>query len=302
MNTCFRHHQRHLYTWKSQGDRVRNQIDYITINIRLRNSIRQVKTYPGADCGGGCDYVPVVAEMRVKLKKLKKNGKVRKDWSILRRDEAMQDHYALEVSNRYAIVSVNEEEKGVEKDWRVLHDALVGASQDIIPTEKRRGRKAWITEEILDLVEERRTLRHKPEELYKELDKRINRICIEREEEWLREKCEEMEQLERSNSRLIAEKIRELTRKRRTTRSTIIQDKNGNIVTERGQVLKRWEGYVRELYGDTRGERPDLGEVTPAPYILKREVEKTLGRMKWGMPKGVMVWLFKWWRRQESLQ
>ena len=82
--------------------------------------------------------------MRVKLGKLKKNSKVRKDWSILRRDEAMQNRYAVEVSNRYSILSTNEE--GVEKDWRVLQDALVGASQDIIPTEKSRGRKAWITE------------------------------------------------------------------------------------------------------------------------------------------------------------
>ena len=87
MNTCFRHHKRHLYTWKSPGDRIRDQIDYITINKRFRNSISQVKTYPGADCGGGCDHVPVVAEMRVKLKKLKKNSKVRKDWRILRRDK-----------------------------------------------------------------------------------------------------------------------------------------------------------------------------------------------------------------------
>ena len=119
---------------------------------------------------------------------------MRKDWSILRGDEAFQDCYAVEVSNRYAILSVNEE--GVEKDWRVLQ-ALVGASQDIIPTEKRRGRKAWITEEILDLMEERRALRNKSEELYKELDKRIKCMCIERKEDWLREKCEEMEQLER---------------------------------------------------------------------------------------------------------
>ena len=45
MNTHFRHHPRQLYTWRSPGDRTRNQIDYITINKRFRNSITQVKTY-----------------------------------------------------------------------------------------------------------------------------------------------------------------------------------------------------------------------------------------------------------------
>ena len=258
MNTGFRHHKRHLYTWKSPGDRERNQIDYITVNERFRNSIRQVKTYPGADCGRSCDHVPVVAEMRVKLKKLKKNRRMRKDCSILRRDEAIQDRYTVEVSNRYAILSANEEGEGGKKGWRVLQDALVGASQHMIPTEKRRGRKAWITKKILDLMEKKRTLNKKSEELCKKLEKRIKRMCIERKEELLRKKCEELEQLEKSNSRLMAEKIRELSRKRRTTRSKIQQDKYGNILAERGQVLKRWEEYVKEVYGDTRGEKSDF--------------------------------------------
>ena len=32
INTWFRHHKRHLYSLKSPSDRVRNQIDYITVN------------------------------------------------------------------------------------------------------------------------------------------------------------------------------------------------------------------------------------------------------------------------------
>ena len=49
-NTLFEHPNRRLYTWKSPGDIHRNQIDYIMINQRHRNSV-QVRTYPGADIG-----------------------------------------------------------------------------------------------------------------------------------------------------------------------------------------------------------------------------------------------------------
>ncbi len=70
-NTWFRHHPRYLWTWKSPGDRVRNQIDYITINERFRNSIQQVKTYPGADCNSV--HIPVVATVQVKPKKIRIN-------------------------------------------------------------------------------------------------------------------------------------------------------------------------------------------------------------------------------------
>lgn len=44
MNTHFQHHNRRLYTWRSPGDRYRNQIDYIMINTRWKSSIRNVKT------------------------------------------------------------------------------------------------------------------------------------------------------------------------------------------------------------------------------------------------------------------
>ena len=67
-NTWFIHHKRRLYTWKSPGDRVRNQIDYITIHERFRNLITQCKTYPGADCGS--DHIPVICNFTVSLRNL----------------------------------------------------------------------------------------------------------------------------------------------------------------------------------------------------------------------------------------
>jgi hypothetical protein len=49
MNTWFKKIKTKLYTWKSPGDRNRYQIDYILVKQRFRNSIRDVKTLPGAD-------------------------------------------------------------------------------------------------------------------------------------------------------------------------------------------------------------------------------------------------------------
>ena len=60
-------HTMYLYTWRSTGDGVRNQTDYITINKKSGNSIQQEEGYPGAD--GGSNHVPIVATLRLKLKK-----------------------------------------------------------------------------------------------------------------------------------------------------------------------------------------------------------------------------------------
>lgn len=73
-NTFFTLPPRRLYTWKSPRDSgeniIRNQIDYILINERYRNSCISMKTYPGADIHS--DHVPLVGIFKVRMKKIKK--------------------------------------------------------------------------------------------------------------------------------------------------------------------------------------------------------------------------------------
>ncbi|XP_045471740.1 craniofacial development protein 2-like [Harmonia axyridis] len=71
-NTLFRLPTRRIYTWRSPADTkdriVRNQIDYVTIDKRFRNSIMSAKTYPGADIAS--DHNPVICQLKVRLKRV----------------------------------------------------------------------------------------------------------------------------------------------------------------------------------------------------------------------------------------
>ena len=67
MNIFFEHPKRRLYTWKNPDDIVRNQIDFIMINSRFKNSFKDINTYPGADIDS--DHNPVVSKIEIKLKK-----------------------------------------------------------------------------------------------------------------------------------------------------------------------------------------------------------------------------------------
>ena len=99
INIWFQHHKRHLYTWKSPGDGVRNQIDYITINKRFRNSILQVKGYSGAD--GSSHHVPIVATLRMKLTMLiqKKVGD-KMETQLFRTDDKYREQYQQRIANQ----------------------------------------------------------------------------------------------------------------------------------------------------------------------------------------------------------
>ena len=72
MNTWFQQPLCRLYTWKSPGDISRNQIDYIMINQRFRNCVKQARTYPGADINS--NHNPVTIKFKSKIEENKKKS------------------------------------------------------------------------------------------------------------------------------------------------------------------------------------------------------------------------------------
>ena len=143
-----------------------------------------------------------------------------------------------------------------------------------------------MTDEILDMMEQRQKLR-KHSCRYLEVDRDIKRKCNTRREEWLNQRFEEVERLERTNTRQMHEKIKEVTGSRRATKSLIIKDKEGNVLMEPNEVLNRWEEYIRELYSDgSRGERPQWDREVSGPPILRSEIENAVKGMKKGKAAG----------------
>ena len=65
-NTYFQHPKRRLYTRRCPGDIYINQIDFILINKRFRNGVKQARTYPGADVGS--DNNPLIIKMNIRIR------------------------------------------------------------------------------------------------------------------------------------------------------------------------------------------------------------------------------------------
>ena len=72
MNAWFKKWKTKLYTCKSPGDRKQYQIDYILVKQCFRNTIRDVKTLPGADIDSDHNLLEV-AEVQTRLKAIKKS-------------------------------------------------------------------------------------------------------------------------------------------------------------------------------------------------------------------------------------
>ena len=281
-NTWYKNHARRRYTWISPGDRTRNQIDYILIQKRFRNSIKYAKSLPGADCGS--DHVPVVCKMKVKLRKLKK-AKLSPKFQVefLKTNDEMRSKFRIDVRNRFeALESITE----TEELWDRMKNSINEAMIENIPKKPKRENKKWITEDILELMKERRQIKNVDEQKYKNLTKEIKKRCNEAKEKWLNDQCLEIQTKQNSDSRYIHEKIREVTGRKTCSNIGCIKSKDGNILMNKDDILNRWSEYIEELFSDKRNDPPIIKKKMDGPAILKVEVEAAIKKMKFGKSLG----------------
>ena len=281
MNTWFKNHPRRCWTWKSPGDRARNQIDFMMIQERFRNAITSCKSMPGADCGS--DHIPVVATMRLKLKKLKKAKRAAKlQMNLLQTDQDIKAAYKIEVGNRFGTLGQLTE---VEEMWEMMRNSINESAKELIPTTKRKEDKKWMKPEILELMEDRRKAKG-DEAKYKELDRRVKKKCNMAKEEWINMQCDEIEQNAHIDSKLMHKKIQELTGKKSSAKTGCLKSKDGDILMEKEDILNRWSEYIEDLYHDERGPPPQLHKEEEGNVILEEEVRNAFRKMKSGKAAG----------------
>ena len=155
LDTTFNQHKRRLCTWKSLGDLFRNQIDYICINQRFINSVKNCKTLPGAGCNG--DHMLVVMQMMCNLKKIKNRSSKRiPNISALLQNPQLASDSKIEIKNRFsALGSLDQEETSTEVDWKELKIILTETAEKILPKKERIRKEKWMTNEIIELIVKR---------------------------------------------------------------------------------------------------------------------------------------------------
>ncbi|KAF7243638.1 hypothetical protein EYD10_10057 [Varanus komodoensis] len=149
--------------------------------------------------------------------------------------------------------------------------------------QKKKCKKAkWLTEEALQIAEERREAKGKGErERYRQLNAEFQRIARRYKNAFLNEQCKEIEE----NNRI--GRTRDLFKKIGDMKGTfhakmgMIKEQNGRDLTEAEVIKKRWQDYTEELYKKDLNI-PDNHDGVGAdlePDILECEVQWALGSL-----------------------
>ena len=124
--------------------------------------------------------------------------------------------------------------------WTEFHDIVQEAVIKTIPKKKKCRKEKWLSEEALQIAEERREAKDKGEKKrYTHLNAEFQRIARREKKPFLSDQCKEIEE----NNRI--GKTKDLFKKIRDTNGTFhtnmgsIKDRNGKDLTEAEDIKKR---------------------------------------------------------------
>ncbi|GFS21211.1 craniofacial development protein 2-like [Elysia marginata] len=130
------------------------------MSSRFKNSAVNCRTYPGADIGS--DHNPVIMQMKVKLKipHSKQTTTVKNCTKLLQLPEEAEK-YAVLVKNKFECLYVEEADatRDIDQQWDCLKEAIEKTNEEFLPRVNREAKQEWITENILDMLKERKRLK-----------------------------------------------------------------------------------------------------------------------------------------------
>ena len=129
---------------------ARNQIDFILINNKWKNSALNCEAY-NTFCTVGSDHRIVTAKIRLSLRQSKPSSKkrCRYNWNTLLTDYSIKDKYTIEVRNQYQVLQVLRGNKDATQMYNDIMSAHNKAAKASVPVKaKVKQRIPWEDENI----------------------------------------------------------------------------------------------------------------------------------------------------------
>ena len=295
-NTFHNHKLSRRTTWHSPDGHTHNQIDYILISKRMQSSINKAKTrtFPSADIGSDHDLVMMTFKFKIRTKKKNQNTRVRYDLEKLK-DPLIKEAYQKELRGRFAPLMLIDNLQELNNEFT----NIVNETANNVLGKARRSRRPWITTKVLEKCDVRREAkkeRFKDDEhlqKYREVNKETKKETADAKKAWIQQETLAIEDcLAKNNTKKAYNLVTSLT-KQTPQRLNVINDKDGNTLTNTTAVVERWKEYCEDLYNhEAHPDKTILHEnidkhQEDEPPIIRSEVEDAIKALKCGKAPGL---------------
>lgn len=305
-NTLFQHKNTRRATWISPDGQTRTQIDFILVERRMKGIVKNCRVYNSADVGS--DHSMVVATMNLLCKRPRRTRPTRKRYNVdkLITDVRAAEEFEVQIGGRFeALLEMDtNEDHSIEELYTKFKEETNKVTEEVVGMRRNRQVEGMSDdeEELCALRREARIKminnRHDAHERenYRTLNRRVKEAVKQRKNQELEKKVIQMEtDFRQNNSHKLFKTVRELEGKLRKRMNTV-RDINGEILTKKEDVMKRWKGHF-ERHLNTRfpHEEAALDEIEINQIedddqrgdITREEVLNAIKRMKVRKSPGV---------------
>ena len=261
--TFFKQKDIHKYTWTSPCGNYKNQIDHIAINKERRRTLRNVRSYRGADIGS--DHQLLIATLKLKLKAPNRNADriPRFNTTSLLEDEC-KEAFAIECRNRFAVLeTLREEEQTLNEEWCGIRNTFQSAGREVLGHAVTR-RKPWISSDTWDTIKRRQRQKLIVESFrgsnenyrvehakYSSIDSEVKRKARNDWREYLERKADEADKAMNSGSgygvRIAHRIINEISTGAKKKKHIPIRKRDGSVITTEDEERQRWMEHFGEV-------------------------------------------------------
>uniref|UniRef100_H3B4N3 Reverse transcriptase domain-containing protein n=1 Tax=Latimeria chalumnae TaxID=7897 RepID=H3B4N3_LATCH len=260
--SIFQHKDNHKSNWTSPGGKTENQIDYIAINSKWRNSLMDIRGKRGADIGS--NHTLVTAKIKLKLwkTKLKKHGTLFNCERLQRQD--VRETFQSVLCNRLSLLADAPETHSVEEEWTRIKETFQIIGEKIGPKKRKQEAETWkCIKERKELKQTFLTVQHHEVEQkrqeYKEKDKEVKWRAKQDKRKYLEQKAEEAEKAAKLGDMGTLYKLTKfLSGMKKPTGTSVLKGKDGQILTKEKDKIKRWKEHFEEVLNRTPLEHPAL--------------------------------------------
>jgi hypothetical protein len=243
MSTQFQHKGIHKGSWTSPNFTTVNQIDHVLTNTNKKILVRDVRNLRGLNCDSDHFLVKTTIKQRL-ITKPRGNIVDRKKWNM----DNTQNPIIVKQYRQKIYEKFQKQKKRVDKnqEWENIKSVIIESAEETIKPRERNICNKWWDEECKMVISRKNILRKKclqkitraNHEQYKQARKEANKICKEKEKQWINSRIKQVEEAHKD--------IRAFQNDRSFPIFTC-KDENGTLKTDKQEIMNRWKQYFAKL-------------------------------------------------------